>query len=206
MIEYPTFYPFRVRRRAGERMNTVLDLIGEFGVLNDAKGIWGGKLPPEAEQRWEELKSFYDLLMSKNGVGPRPVTRRFTAREVEEKVTARERLRVPLEHDMFFRADSEFHTAMGVNLSRGGLFVTSPLILPGPYEAERVPVEPGCLARSAARGTSGSRVDDERHARRACIEGRYGAQRPRRHGRDHQTPRRLRYQLTRAPSVGYRRE
>ncbi len=111
-------------------MNTVLDLIGEFGVLNDAKGIWGGKLPPTAERRWEELKGFYDLLMSKNGVGPRPVTRRFTAEEVEEKVTARERLRVPLERDMFFRADSEFHTAMGVNLSRGGIFVTSPVILP----------------------------------------------------------------------------
>lgn len=111
-------------------MKTVLDLIGEFGVLNDAKGIWGGKLPPEAERRWHELKSFYDLLMSKNGVGPRPVTRRFTAKEVEEKVTARERLRVPLQNEMIFRADSEFHAAMGVNLSRGGVFLSSSVILP----------------------------------------------------------------------------
>ncbi len=111
-------------------MNTVLDLIGEFGVLNDAKGIWGEKFPPESERRWRELKDFYDLLMSKSGVGPRPVTRRFTAKEVEEKVTARERLRVPLENELIFRAGSEFHAAMGVNLSRGGVFLTSPVILP----------------------------------------------------------------------------
>ena len=111
-------------------MNTVLDLIGEFGLLNDAKGIWGEKFPPESERRWRELKDFYDLLMSKSGIGPRPVTRRFTAKEVEEKVTARERLRVPLENEMIFRAGSEFHAAMGVNLSRGGVFLTSPVILP----------------------------------------------------------------------------
>ena len=39
-------------------MNTVLDLIGEFGLLNDAKGIWGEKFPPESERRWRELKRF----------------------------------------------------------------------------------------------------------------------------------------------------
>ena len=99
-------------------------------MLNDAKGTWGVNFPPEAERRWQELKSFYDLLMLKSGVGPRPVTRRFTAREVEEKVTARERLRVPLEHELIFRTDSEFHAAMGVNLSRGGVFLTSTVILP----------------------------------------------------------------------------
>ena len=83
-------------------MNTVLDLIGEFGLLNDAKGIWGEKFPPESERRWRELKDFYDLLMSKSGIGPRPVTRRFKPKEVEEKVTARERLRVPLENEMIW--------------------------------------------------------------------------------------------------------
>ena len=74
-------------------MKTVLDLIGEFAVLNDAKVTWGGRLPPDAEKRWEELKGFYDLLMSNSGVATRPVTRRFSAKDVEEKVTARERLR-----------------------------------------------------------------------------------------------------------------
>lgn len=111
-------------------MNTVLDLLGEFGLLNDAKGVWGGRFPPESERRFQELKSFYDFLMSKSGIGPRPVTRRFTAQEVEEKVTARERLRVPLAHELIFRADPEFHSAMGVNLSRGGVFLTSPVVLP----------------------------------------------------------------------------
>ena len=114
----------------GKRMKTVLDLIGEFAVLHDAKVMWGGKLPNEAEQRWEELRDFYDLLMSKSGVGPRPVTRQFTAKDIEEKVTSRERLRVPLEMDMIFRAGEEFHAAKGVNVSRGGLYLSSPLVLP----------------------------------------------------------------------------
>lgn len=111
-------------------MKTVLDLIGEFAVLNDAKVMWGGSLPHEAEKRWEELKEFYDLLMAKSGVGPRPVTRRFSAREVAAKVTSRERLRVPLEIDMIFEARGEFYTAKGVNVSRGGLYLSSSLVLP----------------------------------------------------------------------------
>ena len=111
-------------------MKTVLDLIGEFSVLHDAKVMWGGKLPGEAERRWEELKVFYDLLMSKSGVGPRPVSRQFSAKDIEAKVTSRERLRVPLEMDMIFRADEEFHAAKGVNVSRGGLYLSSPLVLP----------------------------------------------------------------------------
>ena len=111
-------------------MKTVLDLIGEFAALNDAKVTWGGRLPNEAERRWEELKDFYDLLMSKSGIGPRPVSRQFSAKDVEEKVTSRDRLRVPLEMDMIFRAGEEFHAAKGVNVSRGGLYLSSPLILP----------------------------------------------------------------------------
>ena len=111
-------------------MKTVLDLIGEFAVLNDAKVMWGGRLPAEAERRWEELKDFYDLLMSQSGVSPRPVSRKFSAKEIEEKVTSRERLRVPLEMDMIFRAEGEFHAAKGVNVSRGGLYLSSPLVLP----------------------------------------------------------------------------
>jgi len=111
-------------------MKTVLDLIGEFSVLHDAKVMWGGRLPDEAERRWEELKDFYDLLMSKSGVGPRPVSRQFSAKDIEAKVTSRERLRVPLEMDMIFRAGEEFHAAKGVNVSRGGLYLSSPLVLP----------------------------------------------------------------------------
>lgn len=111
-------------------MKTVLDLIGEFAVLNDAKVMWGGRLPPKAEKRWEQLKSFYDLLMSRNGLAPRPVTRRFSAEDVERKVTARERLRVPLETEMIFRVGDEYHAAMGVNVSRGGLYLSAAAIPP----------------------------------------------------------------------------
>jgi hypothetical protein len=63
-------------------MKTVLDLIGEFAELNEAKVAHRGRLPLEAEKLWEELKAFYDLLMSRAGVGPRPVTRRFSATDV----------------------------------------------------------------------------------------------------------------------------
>lgn len=111
-------------------MQTVLDLIGEFAVLNDAKVMWGGRLPDEAERRWEELKDFYDLLMSKSGIGPRPVSRQFSVKDIEATVTSRVRLRVPLEMDMIFRTGDEFHAAQGVNVSRGGLCLTSRQILP----------------------------------------------------------------------------
>ena len=111
-------------------MKTVLDLIGEFALLNDAKVMWGGRLPDEAERRWEELKDFYDLLMSQCGVGPRPVSRQFSAKDVREKVTSRERLRVPVETDMIFSVGGEFHAAKGVNVSRGGLYLSAPMILP----------------------------------------------------------------------------
>ena len=126
----PHLQPLVPSSPRGKRMKTVLDLIGEFSVLNDAKVMWGGRLPDEAERRWEELKDFYDLLMSKSGIGPRPISRKFSAKDIEEKVTSRERLRVPLEMDMIFRAGEEFHAAKGVNVSRGGLYLSSPLILP----------------------------------------------------------------------------
>ncbi len=126
----PSLQSLATPSSGGKRMKTVLDLIGEFAVLHDAKVMWGGRLPDEAERRWEELKDFYDLLMSKSGVGPRPVSRQFSAKDIEAKVTSRERLRVPLEMDMIFRAGEEFHAAKGVNVSRGGLYLSSPLVLP----------------------------------------------------------------------------
>jgi len=123
-------------------MKTVLDLIGEFAVLNDAKVMWGGRLPDEAERRWEELKDFYDLLMSHTGVVPRPVSRQFSAKDVRKRVTSRERLRVPLETDMIFSASGEFHLAKGVNVSRGGLYLVSPMVLPASTEVTVYLVSP----------------------------------------------------------------
>ncbi len=49
-------------------MKTVLDLIAEFGALNDAKMRTGGNLPQGDEERWVELKAFYQLSMSQDGL------------------------------------------------------------------------------------------------------------------------------------------
>ena len=64
-------------------MSTVLDLISQFGTLNDTKLRTGGNLPPEDEDRWTELKKFYELLMSREGLpAPRelpPISRPRTS-------------------------------------------------------------------------------------------------------------------------------
>jgi Tfp pilus assembly protein PilZ len=111
-------------------MKTILDLIGEFAVLNDAKVQKGGKLPEEEEKRFQDLKGFYDLLMSHTGIAPRQVTRRFSAEDVLAKVTARERLRVPLETEMVFEASGELFAGLVVNISRGGVFLSAGQLLP----------------------------------------------------------------------------
>ena len=111
-------------------MKTVLDLVGEYAALNDAKVLFAGRLPPEDEKRFRELKDFYDLLMARTGITPRPVTRRFSAQDVLEKVRNRDRLRVPLETEMIFKVGEDLHAGFAVNVSRGGLFLSSPLILP----------------------------------------------------------------------------
>lgn len=111
-------------------MKTVLDLVGEFAALNDAKVQFGGRLPPEDEKRWRELKEFYDLLMANTGLVSRPVSRRFSAVDVLQKVRARNRLRVPLETEMIFRVEDELHAGFAVNVSRRGVFLSSNVILP----------------------------------------------------------------------------
>ncbi len=111
-------------------MKTILDLIAEFATLNDAKVRQGGRLSPDEERRFAELKDFYDLLMAHTGLAPRRVTRRFSAEDVLSKVTARERLRVPLETEIIFSACGEFHAGLAVNVSRGGLYLSAREILP----------------------------------------------------------------------------
>jgi hypothetical protein len=111
-------------------MKTILDLIAEFATLNDAKVQRGGALDPEGERRFAELKGFYDLLMAQTGLTARRVTRRFSAEDVLSKVTARERLRVPLETEIIFATGGEFHAGLAVNVSRGGLFLSARQILP----------------------------------------------------------------------------
>ena len=111
-------------------MKTILDLIAEFAVLNDAKVRQRGALPPAEESRFRELKGFYDLVMANTGVAPRSVTKRFSAEDILHKVTARERLRVPIETEMIFESGGELNAGLVVNLSRGGIFLSARQLLP----------------------------------------------------------------------------
>jgi uncharacterized protein (TIGR02266 family) len=111
-------------------MKTVLDLIAEFASLIDAKIQRGGRLPLEEELRFAALKDLYDRVMNQTGLASRPVTRPFSAQEVLSKIPARERLRVPLETEMIFAAEGEYHAGVAVNVSRGGLFLSASQLLP----------------------------------------------------------------------------
>jgi hypothetical protein len=97
----------------------LLDLIQEFAVMNEAKTLARGVLPPAEEKRWGELKRFYDLVMAQDGLAQHPVAR-FTAAQIREKVAARKRLRVRTDMETVVVAGSEvYHVRVG-NLSRGG--------------------------------------------------------------------------------------
>jgi uncharacterized protein (TIGR02266 family) len=106
-------------------MKTVLDLISEFGALNDTKLRSGGSLPPTDEERWSELKTFYELLMSREGLPLPQNAPLFSAADIRDCLSDRERIRVPVETPIVFEHQSRYHTARVVNLSRGGLFVAS---------------------------------------------------------------------------------
>jgi uncharacterized protein (TIGR02266 family) len=111
-------------------MKTVLDLIGEFAALGDAKARSGGTLPPGSERRWNELKSFYDLLMAQNGLTKRPVSKRFTSKDIGKRVKSWDRLRVPVQLEMAVRVGDDYHSIHVINVSRGGVFVSSDRIYP----------------------------------------------------------------------------
>ena len=109
-------------------MKTVLDLISEFGALNDSKLRAGGSLPPEDEGRWAELKTFYELMMSREGLPLPQEAPRFSAGDIRERLGDRERIRVPVETPIVFEHQGRFHTARVVNLSRSGVFVASEIL------------------------------------------------------------------------------
>lgn len=106
-------------------MKTVLDLLCEFGALNDAKIHCGGSLSPEDESRWTELKTFYDLLMSQKGLALDPGVPTFSASKIRDRMTVREGLRVRLEIYAVIYYQGEHHTARVVNLGRRGVFLAS---------------------------------------------------------------------------------
>ena len=110
-------------------MSTLLDLISEFGTLNDTKLRAGGNLPPADEERWTELKKFYELLMSREDLpAPRELPQ-FSAEDIGACLSDRERIRVPIETPIVFEHKGRHHTARVVNLSKSGVFVASETLI-----------------------------------------------------------------------------
>ena len=100
-------------------MKTLLDLIQEFAVLNDAKTLGGGILSPPEEQRWRELRDFYDILMVQEGSREQPVAR-FSADEIRQRVSSRIRLRVRTDMEVIVHHDTGSLSCRVGNLSCGG--------------------------------------------------------------------------------------
>ena len=106
-------------------MKTVLDLIAEFGALNDAKMRTGSNLPPGDEERWAELKRFYELSMHQDGLELDRNAPQITAADIRQRLHDRERIRVPTGTAVVFQHAGEHFTGHVVNLSRSGLFLAS---------------------------------------------------------------------------------
>jgi PilZ domain len=106
-------------------MKTVLDLIAEFGALNDAKMRTGSNLSPGDEERWAELKAFYELSMTQEGLDLIRSTPPIGAADIRERLNDRERIRVPTDAAVVFQHARQHFTGRVVNLSRGGLFLAS---------------------------------------------------------------------------------
>lgn len=113
----------------GEKLKKVLDLLEEFGKLNDAKIESGGSLAPTEELRWRELKEFYDRLMSISPAQKGLNRRRFLAYDIRDQIKHRGRLRVRTDMDIFFRYQDAYLPSRVVNVSRGGLFMDSKILL-----------------------------------------------------------------------------
>jgi len=105
-------------------MTTLLHLIQEWAVLNEAKTLAGGVLSPGDETRWNELREFYELLMAQDGLSAQPAAR-YSAAEIRSAVTHRSRLRVSTNLEIVVTQDSEVHFARVGNLSCGGVLLLS---------------------------------------------------------------------------------
>ena len=106
-------------------MTTELDLVQEYTNLNQAKIESWGSLDAAYEQRWRELKGFYDNLLASRLETKVPSTHRFPRGELECRLPHRASLRVPVEMGLFFCHGDTYAPANLENLSQGGLFVTS---------------------------------------------------------------------------------
>jgi hypothetical protein len=104
------------------KMKTLIDLIQEFAVLNEAKTLARGVLPPDSEERWQELKEFYDLLMVQEGYCERPACR-CSIEEIRQGISARARLRVRTEMEAIVQKESDYLSTSIGNLSCGGVLL-----------------------------------------------------------------------------------
>jgi hypothetical protein len=109
-------------------LKNVLDLLEEFCKLNDARTASRGYLTEGSERRWRDLKALYDRLMSRPPAG-NPTTNYFAEDDIRERLKHRKRLRVKTDMEAFFRYRDTYLSSRLVNVSRGGLFLSSNVLL-----------------------------------------------------------------------------
>ena len=110
-------------------MRSELDLVQEFCELNQAKIESWGSLPVASERRWRELKGFYDNLLISRASNKVPSGDRFARKEIMTRLQNRSGLRIPTALSVFFCHGNTYAPASSVNMSRGGLYVSSSVAL-----------------------------------------------------------------------------
>jgi hypothetical protein len=110
-------------------MRSELDLVQEFCELNQGKIESWGSLPVASEQRWKELKGFYDSLLLSRATSKVPSGDRYDRKEIRTRLANRSRLRIPTTMNVFFCHGNTYAPARSVNVSRGGLYVNSDITL-----------------------------------------------------------------------------
>jgi Tfp pilus assembly protein PilZ len=111
-------------------MKTVVNLLMEFGALSDTKVRRGGSLSPDDDARWQELKAFYDHLMTQTGLVLPDHEAPFSEEMLRRSLGEYDRLRVPINVCAILRLEELCVDARIVNLSRGGVFVAAKTLLP----------------------------------------------------------------------------
>ncbi len=106
-------------------MKTVLDLIRKYDELNEAKSRQHGNLSLADEERWEELKAIYELLVFHSGLVRHNEGASFSNEEIRECLGDESKLRVPVDAHAMVHHDGESFDASVVNLSRSGSFLAS---------------------------------------------------------------------------------
>lgn len=104
-------------------MATLLDILGEYATLGEAKTAAGGRMDDASEARWWELQTeFYDVLMQQDGLARNPASR-FSAADIRKTVLRRSRLRVETDMEIVVIRESDYHRARVGNLSCGGVLL-----------------------------------------------------------------------------------